>query len=228
LRSSAEKAKAELDGVVLGGGEGLPCRIAWGESNTLFNCVHVRFEVMETEGEEFFDVTEEDIVSQFSTFGNIVRITLPRMMDGSMKGYAFVDFSSDEEGQEAAANAIHSLNQKVFKERFKLVCHFGKKQQASRSTPRPKQMREGSEYQQYAMEYYPYSPVYMPHNNWNPYYVYPVHPGMSYDPYSYPYVHSHANYGANTQITGTENSSTKTELESISTDDRPVAAQEQQ
>jgi RNA recognition motif-containing protein len=212
---------------VLGGGEGVPCRIVWGETNTLYNCVHVRFEYSELEGEQYVDVTEEEIMTQFSVFGNIVRVTLPRMVDGYMKGYAFVDFSSDEEGQEAAANAINSLHQKTFKSNLKLICHFGKKQQAPRTPVRPRNSRdimEGSEYQQ---NYYPYSPVYIPHSHWNPYYGYPAaFPGMNYDSYNpIYYAQPHVSYNAQPQSNVIENNTIK--AEAPSTEERPVAQEQQ-
>jgi hypothetical protein len=146
-RVIAERARAALDGkvITINGkvledpeAEGPRCRITWGDANTQHNCVHFRFDIPFPVPEHFSEdaenngplsFNEDDIAEHFSSCGNVIRVTLPRFMDGTLKGYAFVHFSDDVEGETAAARAINKLHESMLMDKVKILCNFGKKQQ---------------------------------------------------------------------------------------------------
>ena len=61
-----------------------------------------------------FDVTEEELRQEFSSFGNVESVAIPTdRYSGRPRGFAFIEMPSVAEGQAA----INSLNGKTFKDR---------------------------------------------------------------------------------------------------------------
>jgi len=61
-----------------------------------------------------YDVTEDELKGQFSTFGNVTDVSIPKDKDsGRSKGFGFVDMPAQAEAQAAIAG----MNGKMFKER---------------------------------------------------------------------------------------------------------------
>ncbi len=61
-----------------------------------------------------YDVTEDELKQQFSAFGNVTDVSIPKDKDsGRSKGFGFVDMPAQAEAQAAIA----SMNGKMFKER---------------------------------------------------------------------------------------------------------------
>lgn len=68
-------------------------------------------------GNLLYEVTDEDLKTQFATLGNVVSATVIRFRDsGRSKGFGFVEMSTEEEAQKA----IDTMNGQDFKGR-KLV-----------------------------------------------------------------------------------------------------------
>ena len=55
-----------------------------------------------------FEATMDEVRALFKTFGSVTRVRLPRKMDGSHRGYGFVDFTSGEEAREAMVRLGHT------------------------------------------------------------------------------------------------------------------------
>eukprot|EP00767_Chilomastix_cuspidata_P003980 gnl/Chilomastix_cuspidata/4107.p3 GENE.gnl/Chilomastix_cuspidata/4107~~gnl/Chilomastix_cuspidata/4107.p3 ORF type:complete len:123 (+),score=29.30 gnl/Chilomastix_cuspidata/4107:758-1126(+) len=51
-----------------------------------------------------FEATRETIEEKFEPFGTILNIIMPKNFDNSPRGYAYVEFSEEEEAQEAQFN----------------------------------------------------------------------------------------------------------------------------
>ncbi|KIW20100.1 hypothetical protein PV08_00675 [Exophiala spinifera] len=64
-------------------------------------------------GNLFFDVTEADLVKEFARFGPVAKCKVVRDARGLSKGFAYVDFST----QEAADAALENLNMQLFEGR---------------------------------------------------------------------------------------------------------------
>jgi RNA recognition motif-containing protein len=61
-----------------------------------------------------YDVAEDELKQQFSTFGNVTDVSIPKDKDsGRSKGFGFVDMPNQSE----AEAAIAAMNGKQFKER---------------------------------------------------------------------------------------------------------------
>merc|ERR1719433_1508084 len=136
-RTHAEKAKNELDGKALRCprtgkelGNGRPIRIGWGDSNTQRNCVHVQFDATAAEG-----LTEDDFREQFQKFGKVIKVSLPRYADKRLKGYGFVHFEDNENGEMSAGRAITTLSGKELNG-VRIQCNFGKRQVSNGDVPR--------------------------------------------------------------------------------------------
>jgi RNA recognition motif-containing protein len=128
-RTHAEKAKATLDGKYLlipGSNEQTerPIRIGWGDANTQRNCVHVQFDSMH--GAQV-DMKESDFCEVFQQFGHVVKVSLPRFPDRQLKGYGFIHFEENDDGEEAAARAITTLSFGKING-VTIQCNFGKRQ----------------------------------------------------------------------------------------------------
>lgn len=117
-RAHAEKAKREMDGKLLGS---RPIRLGWGDSNTQKHCVHIQFEGQPTE-----ELTEIELKKSFEKFGEVVNVSLPRSR-GELKGYAFVYYEDNDEGEDSASRAINEFNNNTLAG-VKVKCHYGKKQ----------------------------------------------------------------------------------------------------
>jgi len=69
-------------------------------------------------GNLLYEVTDEDLKNQFSTFGNVVSATVIRYQDtGRSKGFGFVEMATEEE----AKKAIETMNGQDFKGRKMVV-----------------------------------------------------------------------------------------------------------
>lgn len=69
-------------------------------------------------GNLLYEVTDEDLKTQFSSAGNVVSATVIRYRDtGRSKGFGFVEMSSEEE----AKKAIATMNGQDFKGRKMVV-----------------------------------------------------------------------------------------------------------
>ena len=55
-----------------------------------------------------FEATVDEVRALFKSFATVTRVRLPRKMDGSHRGYGFVDFSSSEEAREAMVRLAHT------------------------------------------------------------------------------------------------------------------------
>ena len=55
-----------------------------------------------------FEATTAEVRALFASFASVTRVRLPKKMDGSHRGYGFVDFSSGEEAREAIARLAHT------------------------------------------------------------------------------------------------------------------------
>lgn len=64
-------------------------------------------------GNLFFDVTETDLVKEFARFGSVTKCKIVRDSRGLSKGFAYIDYSS----QEAADTAMERLNMQLFEGR---------------------------------------------------------------------------------------------------------------
>jgi len=128
-RSHAEKAKSTLDGKYLtipGSNEQTdrPIRVGWGDANTQRNCVHIQFDNSHASQ---VDLEETDFSQVFSRFGHVVKVSLPRFPDRQLKGYGFIHFEENDDGEKAAARAITTLsNGKI--NGVTIQCNFGKRQ----------------------------------------------------------------------------------------------------
>jgi len=127
-RAHAERAKAALDGKHLflrcGYKTAKPVRIGWGDANTQRNCVHVQFEQNSASNA---DLKEEDFKALFEKFGAVNKVSLPRYSDKRLKGYGFIHFEENDEGEESAAKAITELTASQIKG-VVIMCNFGKRQ----------------------------------------------------------------------------------------------------
>lgn len=86
-------------------------------------------------GNLLYEVTDEDLKTQFATVGNVVSAVVIRFRDsGRSKGFGFVEMSSEEEAQKA----IDTMNGQDFRGR-KLVVSEARPPRESRSesTPAP-------------------------------------------------------------------------------------------
>ncbi|ETO28118.1 hypothetical protein RFI_09014, partial [Reticulomyxa filosa] len=143
-RTHAEKAKATLDGKFLtipGTDQQTqrPIRIGWGDANTQRNCVHVQFDsthVTHHTGNSKkkkkkrgtqMDLKESDFREVFQRFGRVVKVSLPRFSDRKLKGYGFIHFEENDDGEEAAARAITTLSYGAINN-VVMQCNFGKRQ----------------------------------------------------------------------------------------------------
>jgi multiple RNA-binding domain-containing protein 1 len=57
-----------------------------------------------------FQASKTEIMGLFAAFGNVKRVRIPKKMNGTHRGFAFVDFSSSQE----ALNAMNSLKNAHF------------------------------------------------------------------------------------------------------------------
>ncbi|KAK5208725.1 hypothetical protein LTR99_001243 [Exophiala xenobiotica] len=64
-------------------------------------------------GNLFFDVTENDLVKEFARFGTVTKAKIVRDSRGLSKGFAYIDYST----QEAADTAMERLNMQLFEGR---------------------------------------------------------------------------------------------------------------
>ena len=55
-----------------------------------------------------FEATTDEVRALFKPFASVTRVRLPRKMDGSHRGYGFIDFTSGEEAGEAMARLGHT------------------------------------------------------------------------------------------------------------------------
>ena len=55
-----------------------------------------------------FEATTDEVRALFKSFASVTRVRLPRKMDGSHRGYGFVDFVSSEEAREAMVRLGHT------------------------------------------------------------------------------------------------------------------------
>lgn len=121
-RNDAETAKREMDGKMLGNRR---IRIGWGDANTQKYCVHIQFDPNGADA-----LSESDIYSTFSLYGNIISIHLPRVAN-KLKGFGFVRYNDTDEGEEAATTAISNINNSIIAG-VQVNCNFGKKQHTKR------------------------------------------------------------------------------------------------
>lgn len=131
-RKDAAAARRRLDGKAITMGDGYvnsqPVKIGWGDANTQRNCVHVQFKSNTTE--LIPDVTEADFRLHFEKYGHVLKVSLPKhTATGVLKGYAFVHFSEDEDGEDAASRAIAALSGTTLERtNTTITCNFGKRQ----------------------------------------------------------------------------------------------------
>ena len=55
-----------------------------------------------------FEATVDEVRALFASFASVTRVRLPKKMDGSHRGYGFVDFTSSEEAREAMQRLAHT------------------------------------------------------------------------------------------------------------------------
>eukprot|EP01026_Neomeris_dumetosa_P012092 TRINITY_DN14252_c0_g1_i2.p2 TRINITY_DN14252_c0_g1~~TRINITY_DN14252_c0_g1_i2.p2 ORF type:complete len:114 (-),score=16.99 TRINITY_DN14252_c0_g1_i2:214-555(-) len=62
-----------------------------------------------------FEVERKDVMGLFKPFGHVVSCRLPKKMDGSHKGYAFINFGTKKEAQNAmeAVHGTHLLGRRL-------------------------------------------------------------------------------------------------------------------
>lgn len=59
-------------------------------------------------GNVSFQVTEEDLKKQFSQYGSVLRIKMPKHKDGTFKGFAFIEMGT-KKGADLAIREMHGL-----------------------------------------------------------------------------------------------------------------------
>lgn len=125
-RQHAEQAKAEMHRKILGT---RPLRIGWRDNNIQKHCVHVQFNPQQPISAT---LSEDHLAELFAPFGTVVNITLPRFPSGELKGYGFVHFYENEEGEKAAGLAIATLADSQVAG-IPIRCSYGKRQMFNKS-----------------------------------------------------------------------------------------------
>eukprot|EP01156_Anaeramoeba_ignava_P014104 Anaeramoba_ignava/a608257_411.p1 GENE.a608257_411~~a608257_411.p1 ORF type:complete len:355 (-),score=122.80 a608257_411:138-1202(-) len=116
-RDHAEDARSQLQNYEI---DSHKMRINWGDDSFRKNSVHVQFDA--TQGQH---ITEDILRSAFQKFGEISGINLPKTQ-GKLKGFGFIHFSNDEDGEAAADQAIQTMNDQEIAN-VKIKCNFGKR-----------------------------------------------------------------------------------------------------
>jgi hypothetical protein len=119
-REDAERAKADMNHKVLGS---RPIRIGWGDSNFEKHCVHIQFDPHACHLQTGLNVnaifTEQFFLDTFTPFAKahdtaIVNISLPKHSHTKkLKGFAFIHFEENEQGEKAAVLALQTLTNHV-------------------------------------------------------------------------------------------------------------------
>lgn len=125
-RQHAEQAKTEMHRKVLGT---RPLRIGWRDNNIQKHCVHVQFNPQQPKSA---NLSEDILADLFAPFGAVVNSNLPRFPSGELKGYGFVHFYENEEGEKAAGLAIATLAESQVAG-IPIRCSYGKRQMFNKS-----------------------------------------------------------------------------------------------
>eukprot|EP01084_Bolivina_argentea_P004095 7751_1 len=91
---------------------------------TLHHYIHVQFEPKSALN---VDLTEEDFKQEFEKFGNFNKVSLARYSDKQLKGYGFIYFEENDNGEQSAARAVTELATLHIKG-VVIMCNFGKRQ----------------------------------------------------------------------------------------------------
>jgi len=144
-RADAEAAKQLMNRQQLGTAT---IRVGWGDSNHQRHCVNIQFNPQIAKPNM---VTEPLLRSLFEPFGTVVAVNVPRFPEGPLKGYAFIHFQENSEGEAAASAAIDTFNGKEVLPGLPVKCSYGKKRAAHKRgwPPKPR----------YDMQYGPFVAV---------------------------------------------------------------------
>lgn len=122
-RSDAEAAKQCLNNCLLGR---MQLRIGWADKVVQKHCVYLQF----NPNQAFHrSISEEMLLHVFSQFGPVVTVSLPRSLSTKrLKGYAFVHYSNNKEGEQCASFAIQSVSATGYIDKIQVRCSFGRRQ----------------------------------------------------------------------------------------------------
>jgi len=133
-RIDAERAKAEMNRKLIGS---RPIRIGWGDNNIQKHCVHVQFNP--TQGAQ---LQESHFRKHFEQFGVVQNVSLPRFANRRLKGYGFIHFQENNDGEKAAGKAIATLAESKVAN-VTIRCSYGKRQIYNRYRRHPKGFGRG-------------------------------------------------------------------------------------
>jgi hypothetical protein len=114
-----------------------PIRIGWGDNNIQKHCVHVQFNP--TQGAHLQEV---HFRKHFEQFGQVQNVSLPRFANRRLKGYGFIHFQENNEGEKAAGKAIATLAESKVAN-VVIRCSYGKRQIYNRYRRHPKNLGRG-------------------------------------------------------------------------------------
>eukprot|EP00808_Paulinella_micropora_P001391 g11980.t1 len=118
-RQDAELSKASMNRTVIGT---RIIRIGWGDNNIQKHCVHIQF------NPQFAGtLTENEVKEHFQRYGEVESVRLPRFSSNRLKGYGFVHYMPNSQGEKAAGRVIASVSEtKIGQCVFR--CSYGKRQ----------------------------------------------------------------------------------------------------
>lgn len=154
-RLDAEKAKAELSFRMVGQRQ---IKLGWNQSSLQKHCVHVKFESADVKSLE--GITSEVLEKFFSTYGEVQSVNLPRYGNNTLKGYGFVHFEDNAQGEDSAARAIaQTSGTKVGS--VVIQCNYGRKSKTRKPNRYGGSSRHGGGGQSYQQPmYYPTATAY--------------------------------------------------------------------